>query len=187
MFDAAVKLNLEVQLSQMLRWEGVMQSAEFVTRPHLFLNTHPAEMEKPGLEDSLRAVRKANSHQPLTLEIHEAAVTDKETMSQLRAAANELNISLAYDDFGSGQARLVELVKVPPDYLKFDISFIRGIHSAPAQHQNLVASLVSMVRDLGIVAIAEGVETAAESETCQQLGFHLGQGFHYGRPAPAKF
>jgi EAL domain-containing protein (putative c-di-GMP-specific phosphodiesterase class I) len=43
-----------------------------------------------------------------------------------------------------------------------------------------------MVRELGIVAVAEGVETQAESETCEEMGFDWGQGFFYGRPAPVR-
>jgi EAL domain-containing protein (putative c-di-GMP-specific phosphodiesterase class I) len=185
MFQAAAKMNLEVQLSTMLRWEGIRQSATFATRPHLFLNTHPAELSEKSLTESLRAVRQVNSRQPLTLEIHEAAVTDVKQMSELRAALNDLDISLAFDDFGAGHSRLAELVKVRPEYLKFDISLIHDIHSANAQHQQMIAALAKMVRDLGIVAFAEGVETAEESETCRQLGFQLAQGFLYGKPAPA--
>ena len=43
----------------------------------------------------------------------------------------ELQIGLAYDDFGAGQARLVELVDVPPDYLKFDMKLVQNLQSAP--------------------------------------------------------
>ncbi len=43
-----------------------------------------------------------------------------------------------------------------------------------------------MAHDLDILALAEGVETEAESETCGQMGFDLGQGFLYGKPAPAR-
>lgn len=185
MFRAAAKLNLEVQLSRMLRWEGIQHSATFPRQPHLFVNTHPAELAEPGLAESLRAVREINPNQPLTLEIHEAAVTNEQMMIELRASLVDLNITMAYDDFGAGRARLSELVKVRPEYLKFDISLVHDIHIANAQHQQMVASLVKMVRELGIIPLAEGVECEEESETCRQLGFELGQGYHYGRPAAA--
>ncbi len=185
MFLAAAKLNLEVQLSRMLRWEGIQHSAALPGQPHLFVNTHPAELAEPGLADSLRAVRECNPTQPLTLEIHEAAVTNDIMMSELRAALLDLNISMAYDDFGAGRAQLSELVKVRPEYIKFDISLVHDIHVASAQHQQMVASLVKMVHELGIIPLAEGVECEEESETCRQLGFELGQGFYYGRPAAA--
>ncbi len=185
MFFAAAKLNLEVQLSRMLRWEGIQHSAAFPGQPHLFVNTHPAELAEPGLAESLRAVREFNPEQPLTLEIHEAAVTNETMMTELRASLLDLNITMAYDDFGAGRAQLSELAKVRPEYIKFDISLVHNIHIANAQHQQMVASLVKMVLELGIIPLAEGVECEDESEACRQLGFELGQGYYYGRPAAA--
>ena len=186
MFKAAAKLNLEVQLSCMLRWEGIQQSDAFPTPPHLLVNTHPTELEQEGLIESIAAVREVNPTQPLTLEIHERAVSDCTAMSELRAALTDLDVRLAYDDFGSGQARLLELVEVRPDYLKFDISLVRDLHVASAKHQQMVASLVSMVRELDVIPLAEGVESEGESKTCLEVGFELGQGFYYGKPAAAK-
>jgi EAL domain-containing protein (putative c-di-GMP-specific phosphodiesterase class I) len=119
------------------------------------------------------------------LEIHEAAVTCVKQMREMRALLNELNMGLAYDDFGAGQARIVELGEAPPDYLKFDIELIRDIDHASPERQRMLASLVNIVGDLGIASLAEGVETAAEHETCLQMGFNFGQGFHYGKPALA--
>lgn len=185
MFLAAAKLDLEAELSRLIRSEGVQVGRTLPTAPHLFLNVHPVELTKPGLVTSLREIRDAGSTQSLTVEIHEAAVTNPKRMQQLRDALKDLDVTLAYDDFGAGQARLIELVKVPPDYLKFDISLIRDIGAAGAHHQNLVETLVRFAKELGIATVAEGVETSEDSETCRQLGFELGQGYYYGRPATA--
>lgn len=184
MFQAAAKLNLEVQLSNMLRWEGVLQSSSFARPPHLFVNTHPREIREDGLIASLRGIRDLRPTQAITLEIHEAAVTDVKQMIELRQALRELDVRFAYDDFGAGQARLVELIKVQPDYLKFDIALVRNIDQASSQQQQLVATLVKMVHELGVVPLAEGVETEAEADVCGELGFSLGQGFFFGKPAP---
>jgi EAL domain-containing protein (putative c-di-GMP-specific phosphodiesterase class I) len=184
MFRAAAKFNLEVQLSNMLRWEGTLQSSCFARPPHLFVNTHPRELREDGLIESMRGVRELRPTQSLTLEIHEGAVTDIGRMTELRTALSDLDIRLAYDDFGSGQARLVELVKVRPDYLKFDITLVRGIDKALTEQQQMVASLIRMVRELGIVPLAEGIESEGEATVCDQLGFSLGQGFYFGKPAP---
>jgi EAL domain-containing protein (putative c-di-GMP-specific phosphodiesterase class I) len=187
MFSAAAMLNMEAELSRLLRFEGTCTSDRLPSNPILFVNTHPAELFDPvRLESSLRDLREAAPQRQIVLEIHEAAVTKLEQMRSLQAALQELNIGLAYDDFGAGQARLVELAEVPPDYLKFDICLIRDIHRATADRQRMLKSLVDMVTDLGIAALAEGVETADEHEACQQLGFSLGQGFYYGKPAVAK-
>jgi EAL domain-containing protein (putative c-di-GMP-specific phosphodiesterase class I) len=135
------------------------------------------------VEESLREIRGISPSQPLTLEIHEAAVTDLALMRALQSVLNELNIQLAYDDFGAGQARLIELIEVRPNYLKFDMQLVQGIHSAPAERQQMLATLVDMVRDLGISPLAEGVECEADSMACRQFGFEFGQGYYYGRPA----
>lgn len=187
MFTAAAMLNMEAELSRLLRFEGTCKSERLPGDPILFVNTHPAELFDPGrLEASLRDLREAAPERQIVLEIHEAAVTKLEQMRTLQAALKNLDIGLAYDDFGAGQARLVELAEVPPDYLKFDICLIRDIHRATADRQKMLNSLVSMVTDLGIAALAEGVEIAGEHEACQQLGFTFGQGFYYGKPAVAK-
>jgi EAL domain-containing protein (putative c-di-GMP-specific phosphodiesterase class I) len=154
----------------------------------LFVNTHPTETKdacRQDLLESLRRLRAEYPSVPLTLEVHERAITDPDAMRNLRVRLSELDIELAYDDFGAGQARLLEISDVPPDYLKFDATLIRDIDSAAASRQQMLETLVRMVHDLGIAALAEGVETAAEAEVCTDLGFHFAQGYHYGRPAPA--
>jgi EAL domain-containing protein (putative c-di-GMP-specific phosphodiesterase class I) len=185
MFDIAAQLNQQVELSCLLRWEGLRAGAGFGQVPHLFLNTHPRELSQPGLIESMQALRNRYPQQLLTLEIHESAVTESAQMAELRAALTRLNIGLAYDDFGAGQSRLNELIESPPDYLKFDMSLVRGIDSASLNRKQILATLVHMVRSLKVVPLAEGIETEAEAQTCADLGFELGQGYLFGRPAAA--
>jgi len=185
MFQAAEQLNLEVELSELLRWEGVRIGRELPDRPMLFVNTHPKEMAGDGLIDSLIKLRHMAGSIPIVLEIHEAAITDPSSMQRLRAELCEIDMQLAYDDFGSGQARLAEIVEARPDYVKFDIGLIRGIDSADVHRLQMLRTLVKMVQDLNIKALAEGVETQAEAATCRELNFDLVQGYFFGRPAPA--
>ena len=187
MFQAASQLDLEIELSRMFRWEAVRASAGLPDPPHLFVNTHPTELSDPDFIGSLKGLRDMSPRQPLTLEIHESAVADVETMTRLRSALNDLNMRLAYDDFGAGQDRLIPLIEVRPDYLKFDMALVRDIDRAATSRQKMLETLVKMVSDLGIISLAEGIETESEGAVCRQLGFHLGQGFYYGKPAPASF
>ncbi|MCC9601287.1 EAL domain-containing protein [Stieleria sp. JC731] len=185
MFNAASQLNLEVELSQLLRWEGIRVGRDLPPRPNLFVNTHPKELEDADkLIDSLVKVRQIADNADLVLEIHEASVTNRKVMRELSAAVNDLNIELAFDDFGSGQARLAELIESKPDYVKFDISLIHGIDHAGAARRQMLETLVKMVRDLEIKALAEGIETSSEAQTCSDIGFDLAQGYFYGRPTP---
>lgn len=94
-----------------------------------------------------------------------------------------MNVQFAYDDFGAGQARLLELAEVPPHFVKFDMGLIRSIDSASSKKQQLVSQLVRLVHDLGSTALAEGVETRDEAICCAQMNFDLIQGYWTGRPA----
>lgn len=186
MFQVAAQLNLEAELSRLFRREGIRKGLSLPHKPNIFVNTHPVELGKPGLIESLQEIREFSANHPVTLEIHEAAVTDPKSMRELRAILNDLGMQLAYDDFGAGQARLVELVEIRPDYLKFDIQLVQGIYNAPARRQQMLATLVEMVRELDIAPLAEGIETEADSEACRQFGFEFGQGYYYGKPASVK-
>jgi EAL domain-containing protein (putative c-di-GMP-specific phosphodiesterase class I) len=187
MFAAAKVLNMEGELSRILREEGVRQGRALAGDRVLFVNTHPAEMDDIDLlVHSLHELRGQEPNRPLALEIHEAAVTNCADMRQLRAALAELKMGLAYDDFGAGQARLVELVEVRPDYLKFDMALVQNLDTAPPERQKMLASLVQMVRDLKILPLAEGIETIGEHEICRRIGFDCAQGYLYGHPALPK-
>jgi EAL domain-containing protein (putative c-di-GMP-specific phosphodiesterase class I) len=182
MFQAAEYFHMEAELSRMLRREELVTTSA-VDMPHLFLNTHPAELtDFKRLVLSLREIRAARPEQPLTLEVHEAAAADLCTMKMLRMVLDDLKMKLAYDDFGAGQARLNELVEARPDYVKFDRKLIEGFDRADASRRQLIESLVNMCRQLGIVTLAEGVETAGEAGACRNVGFELMQGYYYGRP-----
>jgi EAL domain-containing protein (putative c-di-GMP-specific phosphodiesterase class I) len=185
MFSAAAQLDLQTKLSQMMRWKGVQKTLKSNEPPHLFLNTHPSELHGTELIESMRSLRQLSARQELTLEIHEAAVTKPALMKVLRDELQELNIRLAFDDFGAGQARLTELFEVRPHYLKFDMSLIRSLHEASEEKVSMVRSLVQMVRHMDIVPLAEGIECEEERDVCIDLGFALAQGYLFGKPVPA--
>jgi EAL domain-containing protein (putative c-di-GMP-specific phosphodiesterase class I) len=187
MFAAARVLELEGELSRILREEGVRSGQVLPPQHALFVNTHPVEMEDIDLlVFSLQGLRELAPERPLVLEIHEASVANSETMTSLRSALVERRIGLAYDDFGAGQARLVELVEVPPDYLKFDMKLVQNLSAAPVERQKMLASLVHMVHELGITPLAEGIESQADDEICRQIGFQCAQGYYYGQPSLPK-
>ena len=185
MFTAAAQLGLSTALSEKLRHLAIQEAALFDESPHLFLNTHPCEVQTQTLLESCEELRQLNPHQRITIEIHEAAITAVDEMVALRRGLDAIDIKLAFDDFGAGQARIVELAEVLPQYIKFDRSMIQHLDAADASRRRLVANLVSMVGELGIVPLAECVETAEECEACIEAGFVLSQGYYHGKPMPA--
>ena len=184
MFHAASQLNMEAQLSEAFRLRGVEIGTSFGPDSNLFVNTHPKELDSSTLYDSLKEVREAAPEQKITLEIHEGAATNMNMMGELCSVLKDLNIMLAFDDFGVGKARLVELGEVRPDFLKFDMKLTNNIEHASIRRQELVALFATLVNNLGIQTLAEGVETRECHDILVQMGFQLGQGYYYGRPSP---
>jgi EAL domain-containing protein (putative c-di-GMP-specific phosphodiesterase class I) len=178
----AEQCDLVVELSRLFAKRAVMQSTRLPTGAKVFVNVHPRELSHPDLLDALTELVAFRSpdHQ-IVLEIAESSVTDVSAMGKNREAFTSLGLQFAYDDFGAGQARLIELADIPPDYLKFDKSMIEGIEAATPR-QEMVSALLRVVRRLGVRVIAEGVEAEAVASICQQLGCDLGQGFLFGRP-----
>lgn len=186
MFRAAEELGMQIALSQLACKKGVEASWTLDPVPHLFLNTHPDELAAGGFLNWLCQLRALAPTQALTLEIHEAAVTDIADLKDLRRQLDELNMGLAFDDFGAGQARIAELAEVRPNHLKFDRRIITGLDKAEPSRRRFVQSLINAVHDLGILALAEGIETLGEFEVSRDLGFEAAQGFYFGRPESAE-
>jgi len=188
LFDLAGTLGPDVQaeLSRLFRRKAVELVKDRPDPPVLFVNTHPVELERPGLLESLEELRSFAPQVDLVLEIHESALAQTDFITWLRTRLMEINVGLAYDDFGAGQARLFELAEAPPHYLKFDRRFVTGLETAPVTRQRLVASLVAAARELLVKTIAEGVENAEEAAACVRAGFSHAQGYHYARPMPVE-
>jgi len=186
LFRIAESMGAEAELSRLFRRKAVELVRHRTDLPTLFLNTHPAELSGPGLLESLEELRGLAPHLDLALEIHESVLTRPAALAELRRLLSESNIGLAYDDFGAGQARLLELSEAPPHYLKFDRRFVAGIDLPDlANRRRLLRSLVGIAHDLRVKTVAEGIETEGEAQACREIGFSHGQGFHLGRPIPA--
>jgi EAL domain-containing protein (putative c-di-GMP-specific phosphodiesterase class I) len=178
----AEQCDLVVDLSRMFAKKAVVNSARLPPGIKVFVNMHAQELAHPDLFDALtELVKLASPAHPVVLEIAEASVTDVTAMGKNKEAFMSLGLQFAYDDFGAGQARLLELADIPPDYLKFDKGMIEGIETATPR-QEMVSALLRVVRRLGVRVIAEGVETELVAAICQRLGCDLGQGYLFGRP-----
>jgi EAL domain-containing protein (putative c-di-GMP-specific phosphodiesterase class I) len=191
LFKIAESIDAEAELSRIFRRKAVEiasglveEGASALEGRTIFLNTHPIELERPGLLESLEELRELAPQLDLALEIHESVLTRPAQIAELRALLLERNIALAYDDFGAGQARLLELADAPPHYLKFDRRFVSGLDQATLPRKTLLNSLLSLARDLLVKSVAEGIETPAEEAACKEIGFTHAQGFHIGRPKP---
>jgi EAL domain-containing protein (putative c-di-GMP-specific phosphodiesterase class I) len=184
LLDLARRCRVEQDLSRAFRLVAVRHAVRLPANGRLFLNLHPSEMGDPDLFEHLRKTR-ANlpACLQMVMEVHESAVTDSRSLLQLREQFKQLNILLAFDDFGVGQTRLMELAEMPPDFIKLDMSLIRGIDVAE-QRKDMVEILCRLIKERGVRVIAEGIETLEEARVCQSIGCQFGQGYLFGRPEP---
>jgi EAL domain-containing protein (putative c-di-GMP-specific phosphodiesterase class I) len=127
--------------------------------------------------------------QPLTaiasrvvLEITErAALDDVEDARDRVARLRKLGYRIAVDDLGAGYAGLTSFVTLEPEYVKLDVSLVRGIDQQPMK-RSLVRSITQLCRELGFEVVAEGVETCAERDVVVDCGCDLVQGFLIAKP-----
>lgn len=109
-------------------------------------------------------------------------VTEDPGFRPLMDRMRRAGFRFAIDDFGAGVGEMKLLCDYPVDYVKIDRHFISAIEASPRKRQ-IVGNLVQTAHRLGAKVVAEGVETAAESETCRDLGVDYLQGWFIGRPS----
>lgn len=149
----------------------------------LFVNLHSQDLTDPTLtatDTPLALVARR-----VVLEITERASLDdvgdvRARVAQLRS----LGFRIAIDDLGAGYAGLTSFAQLEPEFVKVDMSLVRGIDSSTTK-QKLVGSVVSLCHDLGIQVVAEGIETMAERDLLTSLGCDLLQGYLLARPGRA--
>ncbi|MGQ7295164.1 EAL domain-containing protein [Quadrisphaera sp. KR29] len=119
----------------------------------------------------------------LVLEITEGSwLSDRERIAERLLVLREHGVRVAVDDFGTGYASLDYLVSFPVDSLKVDRSLVSRLEEPACAR--LLAGVVHIARDLGVLALAEGVDTAAQVEVARELGFGAVQGHAVGAAAP---
>ena len=102
-------------------------------------------------------------------------------LAGLRAAGHKI----ALDDGGAGYAGLSQVLELRPEVMKIDRNLVTGVDSDPVR-QAMAAAATMFAAALGGSLVAEGIETEAEAATLQTLGVTFGQGYLFGRPAPAE-
>ncbi len=185
MFRTAELVNREIELSLICRRKALECGTFLSPSVSLFMNTHSHESLEVDVLPSLLELKRLHPNRNLVIEIHEGAINDPALMLEFCRSVREHGFKVAYDDFGAGQSRLLELVKAPPDFLKFDACLIRDVQDSNPYQWRMLKMLVGMCNDASITTIAEGIETEAERDACTELGFDLGQGYYFGRPKPA--
>jgi diguanylate cyclase (GGDEF)-like protein len=156
--------------------------------PRISVNLSARQLGQPDLVDVVVDVLDETGMDParLSLEITESTVLeDTESALGTLEALKGQGVRISLDDFGTGYASLALLKRLPVDELKVDRSFVTGLGRDP-QDSPIVSTVVRLAAALGLVAIAEGVETTTQVEELRRVGCRYAQGYYFARPQPAE-
>jgi EAL domain-containing protein (putative c-di-GMP-specific phosphodiesterase class I) len=120
----------------------------------------------------------------LTIEITENVVmSDPDGSARCLDELHEMGVRLVIDDFGKGYSSLSYLRRLPVDEIKIDRSFLADL--SDRGDDTLVRSMIDLAHNLGLTAVAEGVESESMFRQLAALNCDAVQGFFISRPAPA--
>jgi len=172
--DAAERLGRVHDLGRAIRTKAVEPIGRLEKGIDLFLNLHSRDLLDEELfrtDTPLAAVADR-----VVLEITErASLHDVRDVAARVARLREMGFRLAIDDLGAGYAGLTSFALLEPEIAKLDMVLVRDVHKDPTK-QTLVRTMVAMCKQLGILVIAEGIETQEEREELEKAGCDLMQG-----------
>jgi EAL domain-containing protein (putative c-di-GMP-specific phosphodiesterase class I) len=181
MFEAAEQLSRTSDLGRQIRakcGDPLTAADPDIT---LFVNLHSRDLLDEVLYDPNAPLTAWSSRTVLEL-TERAAIDGIDDIAERIARLRQLGFRIAVDDIGAGYSGLNSFATVQPDFVKLDITLVRGLDTDPVRRR-LVRLLAELCNDLGIFVVAEGVETPAERDALIELGIDLLQGYLFARPA----
>lgn len=166
---------------QLGRWQKGIPGAGHLS---VSVNVSCRQFVRDGLVDYVAQVLEETGIDPSRLKLE---ITESVLMQDTRHSIHELNrlkalgVRIAVDDFGTGYSSLSYLRQLPIDHLKIDRSFISGSDNAEDNIQ-IVKSIISLARNLGLTVIAEGVEREDQFARLQNVRCDKAQGYMFSRP-----
>jgi diguanylate cyclase (GGDEF)-like protein len=158
-------------------WPGALEIA---------VNLSPRQLE-PELPQLVRDIL-AETGLPadrLVLEVTEAtAMADAPETQRIIEELHAMGVHFSIDDFGTGHSSIARLRTLPVDQLKIDQSFVNTL-DADSSADVFVSAIVALAHGSGLVAVAEGVETAGQRRRLVALGCDRAQGYLFSRPVTA--
>jgi diguanylate cyclase len=176
---------LEEALRQGEQWRAARPGSQFQISVNLSARQH----EDPNLVRNIETALATTGTDPsnLCLEITETVVMeDVDATLRIFDALKQLGAKLSVDDFGTGYSSLASLRRFPVDSLKVDRSFVSGLGNGHmAEDAAIVTAVITLAHNLGLTAVAEGIETSEQLSALRAMDCDMAQGFYFARPRPA--
>lgn len=189
LFQLAEETGLVFELDCLCRRTALRGARGLEPGKKLFLNCLPTAIHDPAFRgEILQQTLQDLCLRPedMVFEISERESIDNFSIfREARDYYKDIGFQVALDDTGVAYGSLEAVMELAPDFIKVDMSLVRGIDTDPPR-QELLRALHAVAGKLGGQIIAEGIETSEELETLQRLGIPYGQGYLFGRAAPLR-
>lgn len=182
----AEETGVIVMLDRWVMTQAAKAAAQWPEDITVAVNLSPLHIKAPGAALAiLNALREAKVQpERLELEITESALLDNsENTQSFIAELAEAGVSFALDDFGTGFSSLGNLSRYPFTKIKVDRSLVSGLNQGK-KGEAIIRAVSGMGATLGIMIIAEGIESIEQAQAVRDAGCTLGQGFYFSRPVP---
>jgi diguanylate cyclase (GGDEF)-like protein/PAS domain S-box-containing protein len=185
MISALGEFVLREACAQTVRWirDGLV-SESFVTWVNVSGKQLALGVVPPAVERALRGAGLAPAH--LGLEVTETEIVSGGAADRARLdlqRLHDMGMRVAIDDFGLGASSLAQLRNFPVDVIKVDRSFVAGIER-DAKDLAITKNVVLLAHSLGLIAVAEGIESEGQLASVRAIGCDYGQGYLFARPVP---
>jgi PAS domain S-box-containing protein len=153
----------------------------------LAVNVSPVQLHDLSLPGQIREAAEQAGFplKRLAVEITETGLLNNlERAQKITGELKAMGCGLSLDDFGTGYSSLCHLQALPFDVLKVDRSFVISMTNT-RESRKIVAAILGLGHSLGMMTVAEGVETEEQADMLLRLGCEMGQGWFYGHPLKA--
>jgi EAL domain-containing protein (putative c-di-GMP-specific phosphodiesterase class I) len=188
LFEAAQRQGLTLALDRLCREkavEGFVTTPMFESEQLLFLNLDVSILED-GIVGSRHLIqlveRHALSPSRVVIELIESRIRDMSAVHRFLDTHRAHGFLIALDDVGAGNSNLDRIVDLAPNILKLDRSLVSGLDK-DYRKQEVFSCCMRVAHKLGVVVIAEGIETQSEALACLERGADLMQGYLFARPS----
>ena len=150
------------------------------------VNLSARQFHQKNLIQTIDKILKETGLDPrfLELELTESIMQNAQEIIETLHEINARGMEISVDDFGTGYSSLSYLKRLPIQTLKVDQSFVKNI-AMGTDDMVIVISIINLAHNLGLKAIAEGVETAEQLQSLRWLNCDRMQGYLFSRPLPA--
>lgn len=175
---------MEEACQQLRRWQLHDPSARSLI---ISVNLSPQQFKQSDLIEQVQFIL-SKTGLPCTnlkLEVTETMLMENaDTAAEMLQRLHDMGVKLAIDDFGTGYSSLGYLYRFPVDMIKIDRSFITNIDRSGEQVE-LVRTIMTLAWNLGLEAVAEGIETSLQLSQLRALGCQYAQGYLFSKPLTA--